>query len=242
MPDTEQIFRNGTSPDRWLRLNTPDSDLIYKSGQARQLTRISSIVTLFNQDHVSLNVVGQHSSKSVPLPVACIKFHPYNQVNTYCFIRDNFYNIKLCVVSDGPVKIPFHLIYTEWSEDKLEEQRQRYIGYGSEEEKEERKRKAYVNDDWHHTDWSGSKIVRKDGRIYVGSIPRAVYCEGIDDLGLPQEAFELYDTDKSTFGVELYSYGQLAHVLDYVDRSLEKYRSVWLDNGGRERLKAEGRL
>jgi len=233
MDDIEQIFRNGTYLDRWLRLNTPDPNLIYKSGQARQLTRMGSVVTLFNQEHVSLKIVGQHYSKSVPLPVSCIKFHPYDQVYTYCFIRDNFYDIKLCVVSDGPVKIPFNLIYGEWSEERLEKERQRYIKYRSHDEDESELRlRAYANDNWYHEDWSSSKIIRKDGRIYVGSKPLACYCEGINRLGLPEEAFEMYDTDKSVFGVSLHSYGQLAHVLDYVDRSLERYRRVWLDNGG----------
>jgi hypothetical protein len=238
MDDMEQIFRSGTSPDRWLRLNTPDPDLIYKSRQARQLTQIGSVVTIFHPDHVSMKVVGQHTSKSVSLPVSCIKFQPYDQVYTYCFIRDNFYDIKLCVVSDGPVKIPFNLIYGEWSEEKLEEERQRYIAYRGHEDESEIKFKAYVNDNWYHEDWSGGKIIRKDGRIYVGSKSLACYCEGINRLGLPDEAFEMYDTDKKIFGVSLSDYGQLAHVLEYVDRSLEKYRSVWLDNGGRERLPA----
>jgi hypothetical protein len=69
-----------------------------------------------------------------------------------------------------------------------------------------------------------------------------VYCEGINRLGLPDEAFEMYEEDKSVFGASLHSYAQLVHVLDYVARSLDKYRSVWLDAGGREKLQAEGRL
>lgn len=241
----EKIFRCGTSRDTWLRLNTADPDLIYKSGQARQLAKIGAITSLFNQEHLSVAIVGQHRSKSVPLPVTCIKFHPYDQVHTYCFIRDNFHDIKLCVVSDGPVKIPYHLIYAEWSEERLEEERQSYLGYPSNmtvAEQNEKRLKVAANENWYHEDWSGSKIIRKDDRIYTGARPLKVYCQGIDDLGLPEEAFEMYETDKSVFGIELYSYQQLAHVLYYVDRSLEKYRSVWLDNGGREKLKAEGRL
>jgi hypothetical protein len=94
----EELYSGGEDLKTWGNTNAPDENLIYRSGVENQILRIGGVAAVlpnYSQDEAHPpRVVGTHTSKSVVLPVSCFRFTPYNQVSAYCFIRDNFYNIK----------------------------------------------------------------------------------------------------------------------------------------------------
>lgn len=225
----ERIYQGGLSTSIWADLHTPKPNLLAKEGQPYQITKILAVAQLLGMENEP-RIVECHHSKSVPLPVTCFKFGPYDQVFTYCFVRDNFHDIKLCVVSDGPVHIPYSLIHEEWSQERYDREKEKYQGYPSDEILEpERvaKRKALLasgTDEWYSTDWSNGVIIRHNDRIYRAEQPLDVYCEGIDKLELPKEVFRAYERGMKMFGCSLSTYGRLVLVLEYIKGSLEKER------------------
>ena len=212
------IFLSGIELEEWLRLNPPNTDLIYSNGPIDQIAKLNAVKTIIPD--CAVRVVEMHRSKSVPLPVFCIKIHAHN-ADVYCFVRDNFYDIKLCVIADGPVDLPETIIFTELSEDEFVDEQMRYITYGPKEERASREAAVALNDDWHHANWSNSRIIRKDNRIYRAELPLSCYCEGINKLDLPEKVFEVYQAGASMFGLSLGSYGQLIYVLELISNSLE---------------------
>lgn len=222
MTDLDALYAGGLDLARWGTANTPDQELIYAVGQAIQLKQLNAVATLLpNYSGVVSHpkVVGVHTSKSVSLPVTCFRFCPYNQVLAHVLIRDNFYDIKVVVVSDAPIHIPYSLIYEEWGPERYATEVKRYVDYTEELPPPE----GY--DEWYARSWSGGTLLRKDGRIYRAGSHQAVYCEGIDDLGLPAETFQPYQDGLQTFVCEVSSYTTTAAILECVIKSLEMERS-----------------
>lgn len=217
------LYANGVELAEWGKANVPDKNLIYRNGVADQLRKLGGMAVLVcDQDDPQPRIVGQHYSKSVKLPVTCFKFTPYNQVAAYCFVRDNFHDIKIVVVSDSPIHIPYHVMYQEWSPERYAAEVERYVGYTKNE------RPPEGSDEWFSKDWSHDTILRKDGRIYRTGAHHRVYCEGIDDLGLPDETFKVYEDGMKAFVIETGSYANVALILGLVLRSLEaeRYRRI----------------
>jgi len=210
----DAIYASGSDLEAWGNANVPNENLIYRSGVASQLRKIGGVAAIlpnYSQDACHPpRVVGQHRSKSVGLPVTCFKFAPYGQVSAYCFIRDNFYNTKVVVVSDSPIHIPYHVMYQEWSPEQYAAEVERYVGYTKNE------RPAEGSDEWYSKNWSSGTLLRKDGRIYRAGSHQEVYCEGIDDLGLPAGTFKPYEDGMKAFVCEVGSYATVATILEYV--------------------------
>lgn len=223
MTDLEAIYTAGEDLGVWDKANTPEEGLIYRDGMSEQIGKMAAVATLlpnYSQDEVCPpKVVGAHLSKSVGLPVACFKFAPYGQVSAYVFVRDNFHDLKVVVVSDSPIFIPYHVMYREWSQEKYDAEVERYVNYKGDE------RPPEGSDDWYSANWSSGTILRKDGRIYRAGSHQEVYCEGINKLGLPAETFKPYEDGMQSFVCEVGSYATVATILECVVGSLEKERS-----------------
>ncbi len=226
------LYDNGKDLETWDKENTPDEKLIYSKGMRSQITRISGLANILPNHSDIFNppkIVGSHSSKSVGLPVSCFKFNPYGQVVAYAFIRDNFYDIKVVVISDSPIHIPYHVMYNEWNQEKYDHEAKRYLGYPGvevigQEKQKEKKELLESGDDWYHTNWAGGRILRKNDRIYQTSSCHEVYCEGINELGLHKEVFKTYEEGMYEFVCAIGSYPTAAKILEYVVKSLEKER------------------
>ena len=223
MQELNAIYANGINLKTWGNTNAPDEDLIYRSGVENQILKIGGVAAIlpnYSQDEVyPPRIVGTQTSKSVGLPVSCFRFTPYNQVSAYCFIRDNFYNIKVVVISDSPIHIPYHVMYSELSPEKYADEVERYVGYTKKE------RPSDGSDEWYSKNWASGTIIRKDGRIYRAGSHQSVYCEGIDMRGLPEETFKVYEDGMMSFVCEVGSYATVAKILEHVIGSLEVERS-----------------
>lgn len=237
------IYNSGKSLEDWDKASTPDENLIYRDGMSRQIKYINGIANILTNrsDEGGFGppkIVSSHSSKSVGLPVSCFKFSPYDQVAAYAFIRDNFHDIKVVVVSDSPIYIPYHILYPEWSQEKYNDEKERYRGYPEDEiilevegpirgQKRINRRQELLasgTDEWYSEDWSHGSILRKNDRIYRAEGVHEVYCEGIDDLSLPRNAFRIYEDGMKEFGCSVGSYPRVALILEYIMSSLEKER------------------
>jgi len=139
-------------------------------------------------------------------------FVPRTGASAYAFVRDNFYDVKCCVMSEIPIEIPMGFAHREVDEEWIEKEIESYTGY--------KKRPRPEGDEW-YKGWSSGEIIRLDGRIYRASTVHHVYCEGIGELGLPEEVFRVYRPGMKRFSVSLWSVARLAFVLECIDRSVE---------------------
>lgn len=220
MIDLEALYASGSTLDAWGSANVPDEALIYKGGVSSQLRKIRAVADIAPQSSETYHppmIVGHHHSKSVKLPVTCFRFTPYGQVSAYAFVRDNFHDIKVVVVSDSPITIPYPAVYQEWDQERYEHEVERYVGYTKE-------RPAEGSDEWYSKGWSHGTILRRAGRIYLAGAHQSVYCEGINQLGLPEDTFKPYEYGMQSFVCEVGSYATVAVILEYVNYSIEKER------------------
>lgn len=238
------MYNTGLSLKSWSHINVPDEDLIYKGGLSKQCRKADAVAALLydNQSSglkqfeviylpVEARVVGSHTSKSVKLPVTCFKLNYFNQVIAYVFLRDNFHDIKVSVISDSPMTIPYELAHYEYSEERFQKEKERYLSYHPTETGI--KLMAEGSDDWFNESWSSDTILRKNGRIYRAGTVASCYCEGIERLGLPPEVFQVYQDDMKMFTCSVSSYAKVAMLLEHVQASLRRERSkrcvVWND-------------
>lgn len=203
----EKIFSEGIDPDVWEANNKPDSNLICGGGQLEQINNIKAVGAL---SQLEPKIVGEHYSSSVKLPVSCFLLEAYNEVGAYVFVRDNFYDIKCCVMSEVPVDIPMNVVHCEVDEKWLKDQISRYMNYTG---------KPKPKDDSWYIDWSEGEIIRERGRIYRATGVRSVFCEGIDRLGLSDEIFRVYRPGSAVFSASISSYPDLAYVIQCIRRS-----------------------
>lgn len=237
MTDLNEYFKNidrlyKTSPDirRWAFENMPNTNLIYKDGVPSQSQKINALNQICRYNFDIPKVVSVHRSKSVSLPVSAIKLDYHIGAykakqklapRAYLFIRDNFYDIKLCVLSNFKNTIPYEMIHIEWSQDRYDEQVKKSKGYQKDSSID------YSNDDWYKS-WSNASIIRKNNRIYRAESVNSCYCEGISDLELPKEVFSNYTDDKFLYSISIGSYAKLACIIDYIfaSKSEADYNTV----------------
>jgi phenylalanine-4-hydroxylase len=213
----KDLYDNGLDLAHWYKENIPDEQLLYRNGLTQQIHKIAAVGSILPDD-VYARVVGDHTSKSVKLPVSCFRFRP---PEAYAFIRDNFHDIKVVVVSDAPIHMPYHVVHTEWSPERYEEEIKRYGRYHENDTAEEaqQRRALMATDDW-YKDWSSGVILRKNGHIYRAGSYQDVYCEGVNKLGLHRDTFKPYEDGDQGFVCEVGSYVTVALILEHVIRSL----------------------
>ncbi len=204
----------------WEKQNQPDSNLIYKSGLSSQAKSGLAICDLVRFDCPEPRVAETHSSKSVGLPVQMFKLFHYNNGGAFVFIRDNFYNIKMSIVSEFPITLDYDLVHRSMTQEQYDAEKKRCIDYdnrGTPELTEEDKQ----GDNWVYG-WNRNTILRKDNRIWMAECVNSCYCEGINKLKLPNNVFSIYEGGKTEFTLEVYSWSKVAYMLDCMYNSVER--------------------
>jgi hypothetical protein len=203
----------------WVKENVPDSNLIYKSGVGNQIKTGLAMTDLVRFELPEPRVASTHNSKSCKLPVLAYKVWHYENGGAICFVRDNFYNIKLSVISEFPISMHYALMHHEMSQEEYNAERQRCIDYDS--KGSPRLTIAEVTTDLWMKGWSGNKIIRKDNKIWKAYNVNSCYCEGINRLDLPPEVFEPYEDNKSMFTIELASHAHVGYLLEHIHNNVE---------------------
>ncbi len=94
----------------WVRVNEPDKNLIYGKGLGKQLCFIRDVICdLLSSSYEEYQknmpmVISTHYSKSVKLPVYCIKLKKYN---IEIILRYNFYNWIISINSKKPLDFDY---------------------------------------------------------------------------------------------------------------------------------------
>lgn len=214
------LFLDAPDIDAWTMKNIPDADLIYKSGQTSQQRKIKAV-----QDIVNLKdppkVLSSHKSKSVPLPVVGLNFGFYANIKAFGIIRDNFYDIKLGVVSHVPINIPYEFVHYRMTQEEYEEKKQKSLSWAKPEELP-----LYESDAW-YSKYTGGSLIRRNNELWIHGSVKEVYCEGFRALNLPKEMFMPYTEEATIFTLSVPTYSKLAVVLDHVNYSLSKGQSQY---------------
>ena len=214
------VYSNGLDIATWENENLPDENLIHKSGPHNQCERIKALAVLLGG---SPKIVESHRSKSVKLPVACFKFTIYNEASAYAFIRDNFYDVRVSIVSELPLHIPYRLVHQEVSNEEYEAERDRCKGYsimkGKSPEDNLKTALSLLTDEWMEH-WSHRRVLRKDNKIWFCNGCHEVYHEGINKLPLPSDTFRVYESGFKNFSIQKGGLTNIALILDYVKFSL----------------------
>lgn len=199
----------------WVKENIPDEDLIYKSGVSRQIKAGIAVVNLVRFDLPEPRVASFHISKSCKLPVLVFKVWHYNNGGAFCFVRDNFHDIKLSVVSEFPINIHYSYMHHEMSKEEYDVERQRCIDYYNKGSNPRLTVEETSTDLW-MKGWSGNRIIRKDNKIWKAYSVSSVYCEGINKLRLPEDVFEPYEESRSMFTIAAASFAHVAYLLEHI--------------------------
>lgn len=110
--DLSNRFDDAPTMEEWRQKNIADADLIYGKGQASQVKLFNAVHTVlrFPREVPIPRVIGHHTSKSVKLPVAAYKLDFFRYPKAYALVRNNFYDTKLCVVSNCSLDIPYEFV------------------------------------------------------------------------------------------------------------------------------------
>lgn len=129
----EIYYNKGNLVEVWLKNNL--SEEYGRNSVLNQVERIKAVELLgypIGMDYKP-KIVGYHISKSVKLPVFCLKYGILSDkpgetdVEFYVFIRDNFYDIKMVVVSDYTMDLPYDLVHHRLTEKQYKEEKQNAI-------------------------------------------------------------------------------------------------------------------
>lgn len=90
--------------EEWVANNYPDSDLIWKESAVNQFKTFRQLGEAIEWTPC---VEGYHTSKSCKLPVICFDFLDKLKI----YIRDNYYDANIAVVSDIPLDLKYDYIY-----------------------------------------------------------------------------------------------------------------------------------
>lgn len=90
----------------WIGQNVPKDTMLWKKDLENQLDFISRIGALVTKEGRKIQVISEHSSKSIRLPVYYIKHHGLEII-----LRNNFYNWKLSVICDSPIEADFTKLF-----------------------------------------------------------------------------------------------------------------------------------
>lgn len=229
MQDLDSKFNSYPNISDWVKSNQPNSELYYKSGVGRQAKCGLAMQDLVGFEMPEPKVAETHTSKSVGLPVQCFKVHHYTNGGAYVFVRDNFHDIKVSVVSKYPIILNYDVVHRFMTQEEYDAEKLRFLNYSGSRMSEEEKQ----GDNW-IKNWSHNTILRKDDKIWKAYCVYDVYCEGINRIGLPNEVFTVYEEDKSMFTIAMGLWTQVASLMDMIYRSvshgayleLEKARGV----------------
>lgn len=219
-----ELYNKSSDAIEWAAENEPDPDLYYKGGvqsQSRRFTALGTICSIANPPHV----VSYHTSKSVRLPVAMFNLDFYRNCHAVVLVRDNFYDIKVAVISHVPIKIPYEIIHRRVTQEWYNNEKQKALSWGS--EKDEEELKNFETDEWYTKNWSGGYILRRNDEIWIAGGVQSVYCEGInkvlDSYVTPEyeeSIYKPYVDNLTKFTISLGSYSTAAMVFDYIQASL----------------------
>ena len=181
--------------------------------------------TLCNGENPPPRIAQYHTSKSNRLPVAAFKVHHYDNGGAYVFVRDNYHDIKLSVLSEFPIHLDYDFVHQKMTQEEYDAEKLRCINYSGDRMSEEEKQ----GDNW-IKGWSGNTILRKDNKIWKAYTVNSCYCEGINGIEeLPNNIFSVYQDGMQNFTIALGSWSQVAYLLDLI------YASV--NRGAYEKLK-----
>lgn len=158
------------------------------------LAQIDEFELLGRRLGISVRVVGRHISKSIELPVIHLNLN-----GGEFFIRDNFHDVNLCVLSGEPVRLPFSEIFRkvyqprdwdwylnqmsrarnyswrEWSDDQMDDpgllQTAIDAPWCAIKSREEKDRwlKRFKDPEWFCKDWSSARLCW-DGEFGPGTV------------------------------------------------------------------------
>jgi hypothetical protein len=224
------VYNGGKSCHDWESKNHPDQDLIYKNGLYSELKQFTAISNIVNFKLDEPKIVAKHSSKSVELPVPAYSMDYFSHAKAIVFMRDNFHDIKMSVVSNCNISLPYEEVHSEVSPEQWAEKLARAKNYCGDQYTEEQ----YASGEWYKT-WCHNTILLRDGVMFKAYGVQKVYCEGINRIGiLPNEVFHVYETNKNMFSVSVGSYAKAALILEHISNSLGR-TTMYVSNPDVER-------
>jgi hypothetical protein len=199
-----QLWGRGADPQAWAKGTTPDENLIWKAEHPSQVKDLLAIGHLLD---LPVKVVGEHRSKSVRLPIGMFEAGIYTEEKVYFLTRNNFYNLKLVVVSSCPINIDYDVVYTHMTQEQYDKEKRRCYEYCG--PKPDRglpahkgfREEDYETDAW-YDDWTSDTLLRVDGKIYRCGTTSAVYYEGINAVA-PCQVWQRYEHGRTEFAIEI---------------------------------------
>lgn len=195
--DIPATWDASVSPEQWAIANRPADTLLWKDGLPRQVKDLVAIAHLLDA-HV--RVAGYHTSKSVRLPVGLLRLDVIGEETIYVFTRNNFYNTKAVVIASCPLEIDYDLVYDEMTAEALAVERQRAYDYQS--KGRDFDPQSFETDAWMGK-WCSKSILHANERTYRCGTTASCYYEGMEESGVPEDAFERYEHGRSMFAVEV---------------------------------------
>lgn len=198
-PTLRKVWEDGQGPEIWAEQTTPKESLVCKNGHPAQ---VKDLVSMSHLLEAPVRVVESHRSKSVKLPVGMF-FKDILWEEAVCmFTRDNFYNLKLVVVSSVPINIPYELVHQPMSPVEFEKEKRSAYDYRS--GRLGFNPKDFEDDTWFES-WCSDTLLRdKEGQIYRCGTTASCYYEGMEMLPTGG-AFQRYEHGKERFAVEVNS-------------------------------------
>ena len=189
----QRMWEEGTRPTVWGGATKPDDDLLWGDGHSGQIRDLISMEQLLG---MPVRVVGTHRSKSVELPVAMFQL---NKGSVHFFVRDNFYDLKLVVVSEVPIEMDPGQAHYRMTQEEYDAEKKRCFDY-REHTNDDSSGREFDNDDWFDT-WSSGSIMRHNGNIYRCASVASCYYEGISRIA-PESAFQVYKPGVKQFATD----------------------------------------
>lgn len=217
-PVVRKLWEEGESPEDWADRTAPKDSLIYKDGHPSQIKDLTAMGHILG---MPVRVVGSHRSKSVQLPVGMFFTDALMEEGVAMFTRNNFYNLKLVVVSSAPIHMPYELVHTLMTAVELEAEKRKAYDYRK--DHRDFNPKDYEDDTWFHS-WCSDTLLRtEDGGIYRCGATASCYYEGIDDLPL-KDVFQRYEKGARRFAVEINGTTlQLMSLMENILKSAQKF-------------------
>ncbi len=205
-----------TSPQEWAALNPADDSLLWREGLPGQ---IKDCIAIGHLAGLPVRVMGWHTSKSVKLPVSVFRAEIAQEETVYFVMRDNFYDLKLAVVSSCPITIPYEVIHHRVSEEWLADEKKRAHDYCSRNASFDASK--YETDEWTES-WGSWSVLRDDGEIYICERPSSCYYEGMQHSGVPEAAFQRYERGMSMFATPVHGAWGAMRVMESVVRDARR--------------------
>ena len=90
----------------WMQQNEPGDEMIWKGSTGKQLEIMRKIGSFITKERDQVQVINEHHSKSIRLPVYYIK-----HLDLQLILRNNFYNWKLSVICNSPIEADFTKLF-----------------------------------------------------------------------------------------------------------------------------------